>query len=275
MSEIETQSELMTLRTIGQMFNARSVAIIGASNNPRKYGYMTVASMLKGEFAGRIYPINPKGGEILGLKAYRSLKDLPETPDVGVILVPVHLVPQVMTEAAEIGIPGVVITTSGFGEAGRSDLQAEIVRIANEKCLRIIGPNTEGFIYTPNKLHAQFYPVVETCGRLATVTQSGSLSNSLLGWANDEGVGISACINLGNQVDLCESDFLRFLAADPNTGAVALHLEGVKDGRKFVQLLSDIAGEKQVVVLKAGRSVTGHKSVASHTASLAGSSESI
>ena len=118
-----SQVEQTTRQTINQMFNARSVAVIGASNNPGKYGYMTVASMLKGGYEGKIYPVNPKGGEILGLKAYRSLKDLPETPDVAVIVIPVHLVPDVMKEAAEIGIPGVGITSAGFSEVGRNDLQ--------------------------------------------------------------------------------------------------------------------------------------------------------
>ncbi len=266
-----SQVEQTTRQTINQMFNARSVAVIGASNNPGKYGYMTVASMLKGGYEGKIYPINPKGGEILGLKAYRSLKDLPETPDVAMIVIPVHLVPDIMKEAAEIGIPGVGITSAGFSEVGRNDLQEEIVRIAKENHIRIIGPNIEGFIYAPNKLHVQFYPVIENYGRLATITQSGSMTNGLLGWANDEGLGISTCINLGNQVDICESDFLDFLAADENTRAVIMHLEGVKDGRKFIQSLNNIAGQKPVAVLKAGRSVAGKKSIVSHTASLAGS----
>lgn len=267
MSKVENT----TRQTIDRMLNADSIAVIGASNNPRKYGYMTLESMLKGGYEGKIYPINPKGGEILGLEVYRSLKDLPETPDIAVILIPVHLVPAALKEAAEIGIPGVVITSAGFSEVGRNDLQEEIVRIAKDNHIRIIGPNIEGIIYSPNKLHAQFYPVIENCGRLATMTQSGSLTNGLLGWANEEGLGISACINLGNQVDICESDFLDFLTTDENTGAVIMHLEGVKDGRKFIQSLNNIAGKKPVAVLKAGRSLAGGKSVASHTASLAGS----
>jgi len=266
-----SQVKNTTRQTIDRMLNAHSVAVIGASNNPHKYGYMTVESMIKGGYEGRIYPINPRGGEILGLEVHRCLKDLPETPDIAVVLIPVHLVAAAMKEAAEIGIPGVVITSAGFSEVGRGDLQEEIVRIAKKNNIRIIGPNIEGIIYTPNKLHAQFYPVIKNCGRLATMTQSGSLTNGLLGWANDEGLGISACINLGNQVDICESDFLDFLAEDENTGAVIMHLEGVKHGRKFIQSLNDIAGKKPVAVLKAGRSVAGKKSVASHTASLAGS----
>lgn len=266
-------AEQESTEAIGQIFNASSVAIIGASGNPRKYGYMTLETLLRGGYRGRIYPVNPRGGEILGLKVYPSLNDLPEVPDLGVILVPYQLVVGVLKEAVALGMPGVVITTSGFSEAGRTVLQEEVARIAEDGNLRIIGPNTEGFIYTPSCLHAQFYPVVKNSGRLAIITQSGSLSNSLIGWANNEELGLSACISLGNQVDLSEVDFIRYLADDLNTGAIILHLEGISDGRRFIQVLNDIRGKKPLVILKAGRTATGYKSVASHTASLAGSNE--
>lgn len=265
------EPELTTGESIRHMFHASAVAVVGASANPRKYGYMTLESLLKGGYRGRIYPVNPKGGEILGLKTYPSLKDLPEVPGVAVLLVPVALVPRIIEEAADAGIPGVVITSAGFSETGRDDLQEEILCIARDRNIRIIGPNVEGFIYMPNRLHAQFFPVIRHCGPLATITQSGSLTNGLIGWANDGGVGISACINLGNQVDICESDFLEYLAGDSHTRAVAMHIEGVKDGRRFVQTLSRQAGKKPLVILKAGRSEAGKRSVASHTASLAGS----
>jgi acetyltransferase len=262
-----------TLEAIRSLFYADSVAVVGASNNPRKYGYMTIDTLIRGGYRGKIYPVNPKGGEILGLKVYTDLAALPEAPALGVVMVPYELILPVVREAVAIGISGLVITTSGFAEAGRLDLQDELLRIASEGNLRIIGPNTEGFIYTPNKLHAQFYPVIRNSGPMAVITQSGSLSNSLIGWANDEAVGICACISLGNQIDLSEADFIRYLASDETSGAIAVHLEGLADGRKFLQTLSDVAGKKPVVILKAGSSATGYKSVASHTASLAGSNK--
>ncbi len=267
------QSDIATIQTIDKMFNAQSIAVIGASNNPAKYGYMTLESMIKGGYKGKIYPINPKGGEIMGLRAYTSLKELPEVPDAAVIMIPVDLVPDVIKEAGEMGIPGVAITSAGFSEVGRSDIEEEIATLARAHNIRIIGPNIEGFIYFPNRLHAQFFPIVQHSGGLATMTQSGSLTNGLLGWANDDGIGISACINLGNQLDICESDFLGFLARDDNTSAVIVHLEGVKDGRRFIQAMDQISGKKPVVILKTGKSEEGKKSVASHTASLAGSNE--
>ncbi|MCG8637807.1 MAG: acetate--CoA ligase family protein [Desulfobacterales bacterium] len=258
---------------IHQVFNAESVAVVGASADPSKYGYMTLDCIIKGGFRGRIYPVNPKTPEILGIKAYASLETLPETPDVAVILVPVTVVPHVLRDAGKKGIPTAVITTAGYREVGRADLQDELSAIATEENIRIIGPNIEGFIYMPNRLNAQFFPVLKNSGPLATISQSGSLTNGLAEWADRDGLGISACINLGNQADICEADFMEYLARDPHTRAMALYLEGVKDGRRFLSALQRVAPEKPVVILKAGRSSAGLKSVASHTASLAGGHE--
>ena len=264
------QNKSKTIQTIRQMFNARSIAVVGASADPSKYGFMTLDCIIKGGFEGRIYPVNPRGGEILGLQACTSLMELPEVPDVAVILVPVQVVPRVIRDAGKKGIPGVVITTAGYREVGRDDLQQELIAIAKENNVRIIGPNIEGFIYMPNKLNAQFFPVIETPGPFATISQSGSLTNGLAEWADKETLGISATINLGNQVDICESDFMEFLAEDDAVKAMGLYLEGVKSGRGFLQALQRVTPKKPVVILKSGRSTAGEKSVASHTASLAG-----
>jgi acetyltransferase len=259
-----------TIHIIRQMFEAKSIAVVGASADPSKYGFMTLDCIIKGGFQGKIYPINPKGGAILGLQAYTSLMELPEVPDVAVILVPVQVVPQVIRDAGKKGIPGVVITTAGYREVGRDDLQQELIAVARENKVRIIGPNIEGFIYMPNKLNAQFFPVIENKGPFATISQSGSLTNGLAEWADKEKLGISATINLGNQVDICESDFMEFLAEDHAVRAMGLYLEGVKNGRRFLEALQRVTPKKPVVILKSGRSTAGEKSVASHTASLAG-----
>ncbi|MEH0019031.1 MAG: acetate--CoA ligase family protein [Desulfobacter sp.] len=259
-----------TQEIIHQIFNARSVAVVGASADPSKYGYMTLDCIIRGKFKGRIYPVNPRAGEILGVKAWASLSELPETPDVAVILVPAAIVPRVLRDAGKKGIPAAVVTTAGYREVGREDLEQELTAIAREENIRIIGPNIEGFIYMPNRLNAQFFPVLKHRGPLATISQSGSLTNGLAEWADRDGLGISACVNLGNQADICEADFMEYLAGDPHTRAMVLYLEGVKDGRRFLSVLSRVAPQKPVVILKAGRSGAGQKSVASHTASLAG-----
>ncbi|GAB6145345.1 acetate--CoA ligase family protein [Desulfocicer niacini] len=264
------KNDSSTIKTIRQMFEARSIAVVGASADPSKYGFMTLDCIIKGGFEGNIYPINPKGGKILGLNAYPSLLELPEVPDVAVILVPVKIVPGVIREAGQKGVPGVVLTTAGYREVGRDDLQQDLMAVAKENNVRIIGPNIEGFIYMPNRLNAQFFPVVKHKGPFATISQSGSLTNGLAEWADREQLGISAAINLGNQVDICEADFMEFLATDDNVKAMGLYLEGVKNGRVFLKALERVVPRKPVIILKSGRSSAGEKSVASHTASLAG-----
>ena len=199
---------LQTVQAIDRIFKARSVAVVGVSSDPAKLGYMTLESILKGGYDGRVYPVNPRGGELLGLKVYKSLSQLPGRPDLVVILVPARFVPGVLREAAGQGIPGAVILSAGFREAGRADLEEEIAAIARETGLRFAGPNIQGINYLPNKLCAMFFPVITTRGPLAVVAQSGSVTAALSEWAAGEGLGISAAINLGNQTDLCRQTTL-------------------------------------------------------------------
>jgi acyl-CoA synthetase (NDP forming) len=264
---------LQTVQAIDRIFKARSVAVVGVSSDPAKLGYMTLESILKGGYDGRVYPVNPRGGELLGHKVYKRLSQLPGRPDLVVILVPARFVPGVLREAAGQGIPGAVILSAGFREAGRADLEEEIAAIARETGLRFAGPNIQGINYLPNKLCAMFFPVITTRGPLAVVAQSGSVTAALSEWAADEGLGISAAINLGNQTDLCEADYLEYFSIDENTGAVALYLEGIKNGRRFLEAAARATLRKPVAVLKAGRSETGRLAASSHTGSLAGRHE--
>jgi acyl-CoA synthetase (NDP forming) len=260
-----------TVQVIDKMFNARSVAVVGASNDPHKFGFMTLSSIIRGGFEGRLYPVNPKGGKIQGLVAYRSLSEIRDDVDLVVILVPAKHVPGLLVEAANKRVAGVVICSGGFRESGRYDLEAEIASIAAERGLRLIGPNVAGVNYLPNKLCAMFFPVITAQGPLAIVSQSGTVTNGLSEWAADEGLGISAAINLGNQVDLCESDFLKFLAFDKHTRAMLLYIEGLRDTRHFLDTIRQTTQVKPLVVLKAGRTEAGKRSAASHSGSLAAS----
>lgn len=255
------------------MFNARSIAVVGASNESHKFGYMTLDSIIKGGFDGRLYPVNPKGGKIQGLKAYKSLNAIEDDVELVLILVPAKFVPGILREADDKGVSGVVICSGGFGESGRLDLEAEIKSIARERGLRLIGPNVAGINYVPNKLCAMFFPVIKLLGPLGIVSQSGTVTNGLSEWAENEGLGISCAVNLGNQTDLCESDFLDFLASDKNCKAIVLYLEGVNSSRRFLRSIGKAARIKPVVVLKAGRTKAGQRSAASHTGSLAASFE--
>ena len=261
------------IEAVNGIFNARSVAVVGASKDPGKMGYMTLNSIIRGGYDGDIYPINPKADHVLGLKAYPSVSEVPGHIDLIVVVIPAPYVAGVLREAIEKGVSRAVIITGGFREAGRSDLEEELRSISEESGLRICGPNVQGINYVPNKLCAMFWPLVTTPGPIAVIGQSGTVTASIAEWCEFEGLGISGAVNLGNQVDLCESDFLEFFAEDENTRAIALYLEAAKEGKKFQETLKRVARKKPVAVLKSGRTVGGQKAAASHTGSLAGMDE--
>jgi acetyltransferase len=262
-----------TVQSIYKIFNARSVALVGASADPTKFGFMTLNSILHAGYEGRIYPVNPKGGTLAGLSVYSSLKEVPSPLDLVVIVVPANFVPEVLQEAAAKGSAGAVILSAGFREAGRPDLEEEILSISRQSGLRLMGPNIQGINYLPNKLCPMFFPVITKRGPLAVVSQSGTITAALSEWAADEGLGISAAVNLGNQVDLCESDYLDFFATDEHTRAIVMYIEGVKSGERFLETIKRVAPQKPIVILKSGRTAVGQKSAASHTGSLAGNNE--
>ena len=260
---------ILPQQTLAEIFNAQSIALVGASDDPKKFGYMTLQSLIAGGFEGRIYPVNSKGGNLMGLKVYRTMREIPSGIDLAVVIVPAKFVPEILMDAVEKGAKGAVILSGGFREAGRPDLENEIVAISRRKGIRILGPNIQGINYLPNKLCAMFFPVIKTKGPLAIISQSGTVTAALSEWAADEGFGIAAAVNLGNQADLCESDYIEFFASDPNTKAIVMYLEGVKNGRRFLEVITSAVRQKPVAILKAGRTAAGQRSAASHTGSLA------
>lgn len=257
------------VRTLDRILNGKSLAVVGASSNPHKFGYMTLNSIIEGGYEGEIFPVNPKADEILGLKTYENISEIPEKLDTVVVLVRADLVPGVLRESAAKGAAGAVVCSGGFREVGRNDLEVEVKSICEETGLRVIGPNIAGVNYLPNKMCAMFFPVITTRGPVALISQSGTITNALSEWAANEGLGISAAVNLGNQVDLCESDFLDYFALDKNTASIALYVEGVEDGPRFLSVLSRTARQKPVVILKAGRTAAGRRSASSHTGAMA------
>ena len=260
-----------TIASLERMFNANSIAVIGASNDPQKWGYMLLDAIMRGGYDGALYPVNRKADEVLGLPAYPSMPDVPGMVDLVVVAIPAPYVADTLREAAEQGVAGAVVVTGGFREAGRADLEQELRCIVEETGLRILGPNIQGIIGTPNRLCAMPWPFITEQGPLAVISQSGTVTAAIAEWAAQEGLGISAAVNLGNQVDLSESDLIEFFASDPHTKAIVLYLEGVKDGRRFLDAVDAAVKEKPVAVLKSGRTKEGQKAVASHTGSLGGS----
>lgn len=260
-----------TSKSIHALLNAKSLAVVGASPDPTKYGYLTLDNIMQGGFKGDIYPINPKSSEILGLKAYASLQDLPKVPEMIVVLVPAKAVAGVLDEAGKLGVQSAIIITGGFKEIGRHDLEVELAAVGQKHGIRFAGPNIQGLNYLPNQLNAVFFPVLQVQGKISIISGSGTVTAALCGWAEDEGLGVAAAINLGNQTDLCECDYLDYFAEDENTKVIVIYIEGVKDGKRFLSTIKRVALKKKIVVMKGGRTVAGQKSAASHTGALAGS----
>ncbi len=257
-------------------FNPRSVAIIGASIKKGTVGRALMENV-KARFKGRIYPVNIKYDEVLGLKCYKSVLDLPETPDLVVIAVPARVVPKVMEECGRKGVKAAIVISAGFKEVGEEGarLERELLEVARKWGIRFIGPNCLGIydawtgldtIFNPNDRQDKPGP-----GNVALISQSGALGAAILDWLAEAGVGMSKFISYGNAADVQEWELIEYLAEDPKTEVTMAYIEGVADGRKFLEALKKAASlGKPVIVLKAGKSEKGMRAVASHTGSLAG-----
>ncbi len=263
----------MNVDKVRALFEADAVAVIGASRDPSKTGHAILKNIVESGYKGRIYPINPKADEILGIKAYPSLKDVPDKVDLAVVVIPARFVPQVIEEAGEKGVKAAVIISGGFRETGTPEgreLERKLVEAAKKYGLRFLGPNCQG-VNNPHKGLCASWPKITAKGPLAIISQSGTVAATFEIWAEKEGIGISKMAALGNKADINEIDLLEYLGRDPDTKAVGMYIEAVSDGRKFIQVASEVTKVKPVVVLKSGRTEAGAKAVASHTGSLAGS----
>jgi acyl-CoA synthetase (NDP forming) len=258
---------------LGQIFTSRSVAVVGASNNSGKFGYALFDTIRRSGYDGVLFPVNLREEQVQGVRAYRSIAAVPGPVDLAVILVPAPHVPGVLREAAAKGTGVAAVLSAGYRESGFPEREAELQRVAQECGVRILGPNIQGFAYLPNKLCAMLWPEMTVTGPLAIIGQSGSITAAMAEWAAEDGLGISAAVNLGNQVDLDASDLLEFFAQDASTRAIALHIEAVKDGRHFLRVARRTAATKPVAVLKSARTEVGQRSAASHTGSLVGRDE--
>jgi acetyl coenzyme A synthetase (ADP forming)-like protein len=258
------------LAAMKRIMQPRSVAVIGASDSAGKIGNAVMKNLIDGGYRGEIYPINPKADEILGRKAYKSVKDVPGDIDVAVFAVPAKFCIQALDEVGEKGIPGAIMIPSGFAETGETALQAELVATARRHNVRIMGPNIYGFYYTPANLCATFCTPYDVKGKVALSSQSGGVGMSIIGFSRSTKMGVSAIVGLGNKSDLDEDDLLTFFEQDDNTQAIAMHAEDLKDGRSFAEVASRVSKKKPIVMLKAGRTRLGARAAASHTGALAG-----
>ncbi|MCD6324616.1 MAG: CoA-binding protein [Desulfurococcales archaeon] len=252
------------------LFNPKSVAVIGASDEPTKLGYDVFKNLRKYPH-GKVYPINVRREYVQGVKAYRSVKDVPETPDLAVIVVPKRFVKQSLKECGEAGVKAAIIITAGFREAGEAGLkeELELVRIAREYGMRFVGPNCVGVMNVPAGLNATFVMDAKP-GYVAFVSQSGALGGAIIYKTVKESIGFSKFVSVGNMADIDFSDLMLYLRDDRDTKAIALYVEGVRDGKRFIEVAEEVVRRKPVIVLKGGRFGKAARAVASHTGSLAG-----
>ena len=264
---------------IESFFDPRSVAVIGASRTPGKGGYNIVENLLKLGYSGDIYPVNPRASQLLGLKAYPSLKDIPETPDLALVVLPPEQVLTSLEECIAKGIRSVIVESAGFGEMDASGARIEerMVDLAGQAGMRIMGPNSVGTINTMTRfdaslgrLHKLFLPKVDIVpGSVGFICQTGLITGVYLPLINTE-LGISKAACLGNKCDVDESDILEYMAADPQTKIIAMYLESIKNGRRFMEISRRVVKEKPVLIFKSAVTGRGARASATHTGSVAG-----
>jgi acetyl coenzyme A synthetase (ADP forming)-like protein len=263
-------SEEEVITSMKRIMQPKSLAVIGASAEDGKIGNSVMKNLINGGYKGNIYPIHPKATEILGYKAYPSVKDVPEEIDTAVFAIPAKLVAQALVECGEKKIAGAVLIPSGFAETGQHEMQQELVQIGRKYNIRMMGPNIYGFYYTPSNLCATFCTAYDYKGSTALSSQSGGIGMAIIGFSRSAKMGVSAIVGLGNKSDIDEDDLLLFFEQDPNTKVIAQHCEDLKDGRAFAEVARRVSKTKPVIMLKAGRTSAGAKAASSHTGALAG-----
>jgi acetyl coenzyme A synthetase (ADP forming)-like protein len=262
--------EADVLVSMKRIMQPKSLAVIGASSETGKIGNSVMKNLINGGYKGQIYPIHPKDAEILGYKAYKSVKDVPGEIDTAVFAIPAKFVAGALTECGEKKIAGAVLIPSGFAETGNMEGQLELIEIGRKYNIRLMGPNIYGFYYTPANLCATFCTAYDYKGSAALSSQSGGIGMAIIGFSRSAKMGVSAIVGLGNKSDIDEDDLLIFFEQDENTNVIAQHCEDLKDGRAFAEVAKRVSKKKPIIMLKAGRTAAGAKAASSHTGALAG-----
>jgi len=260
-----------TVEDLKPIFSPKSIAVIGASRSPMKIGYEILQNILVQGYTGKVYPINPETPMIMGLKTQPSVLAVKDDIDLAIIAVPAEFVPKVMTECAKKKVKGVIVISSGFGETGEKGklLEEEVLQIARKGGIRLIGPNTLGYKDPIDNLDAAFVFGMPRPGEIALISQSGALCIGMIYYANGEHIGLSRVISVGNKADVDDADLIDYLDNDPSTKVIAMYIEGIKDGKKFLD--SARRCQKPIVAIKAGRTPAGSAAASTHTGSLSGS----
>ena len=253
------------------MFDAKSIAVIGGSETKGKIGYDLMISLLN-YYKGEIIPVNPKGGRIHGIPAYTSIKEHGPV-DLAVIAIPAHLVPAAVEECGEIGIKNLIIISAGFKEVDGegAELENQVVEICKNYDIDLVGPNCLGIMNTYNDMNASFAPHIAHKGNIAFMTQSGAIMAAILDYADKRNIGFSRIASLGNKAGINENDCMLNFMENENTEVITSYLEGIIDGPGFIEVCRKASQRKPIVLIKAGRTSKGSEAVSSHTGTIAGS----
>ena len=254
-------------------FDAKGVAILGASTNPKKLSYGILENLVSYGYKGEVYPVNPNATEILGRKAYASIADVPDPVELAVVVLPVTVIMETMREIGERGIKAVVIITGGFRELGEEGAKVEraVKELAQSYGMRVVGPNCVGTIDVRTGLDSTFIKGLPQAGPIAFISQSGAICGGVIDLIINSRIGFSHFASLGNEMDVTEADMLEYFAEDEHAKVIAMYVEGIQDGPRFMEVARRVSQNKPIVFLKAGKNDAGAKAVSSHTGSLAGS----
>src|SRR5689334_18085411 len=256
-------------------FTPQNVAVIGATETPGSVGRTILWNLVTSPFGGAVFPINPKRPSVLGLKAYKCIGDVPDDVDLAVVVTPATTVPGIVAECGEAGVKGMVIISAGFKETGAAGLELErlVLEQARKYHIRIIGPNCLGMMSPLSGLNATFATTIARPGNVGFISQSGALCTAVLDWSLKEMVGFSAFVSVGSMLDVGWGDLIYYLGNDPRTRTIVIYMETIGDARSFLSAAREVALNKPIIVIKAGRTAAAAKAAASHTGSLAGSDE--
>ena len=256
-------------------FAPKTVALIGATEHEGSVGRTILRNLIGSPFGGIVFPINPKRASVLGIKAYPTIASVPEPVDLAVIATPAKTVPGVIRECVDAGVPGAIIISAGFKEAGSAgaELERQILAEARRGKMRIIGPNCLGVMSPLTGLNATFAGTMARPGSVGFISQSGALCTAILDWSLQEMVGFSAFVSIGSMLDVNWGDLIDYLGNDPRTQSIVLYMESIGDARSFLSAAREVALTKPIIVIKAGRTSAAAKAAASHTGALTGSDE--
>ena len=263
---------------IMSLLQPSSIAVIGASSQEGKVGHDILKNLLTQGYAGKVFPVNVKGGEIMGKKVFASVREILDSIDLAIIVIPASVVPEALRECGEKGIKSVIVVSAGFSEVHTDEgklLEAELIAIAKKYQITLVGPNCLGIVRPSIKMNASFAKDLSPRGKTALISQSGATAVALMDAAPEEGIGLSLMASIGNKAQMDECDWLELCEKDPETQVIAFYLESIRDGRKFRDIAMRVVQTKPIVLLKAGVSAHGIQAAASHTGALAGSDSAI